>query len=316
MPSRLCKSLSHRSLLRQTWDLTIRPSPICSGLASITRRLDTARRTSGRTTPTCRFTRCGVPLSRCRIALITTAAPYKPGRRRPGTGSTVQRESEVLHRLFRRFDAGPRPSHFARRHRPPAHDGGGPRHLLPAGRTAPSRSRRAGRIGGAALSRRADESQPARDAGEGLSRDRRPLQGGRRRRGDPGAQLPCLPSDPEPRRARARRTTASPRSSWDARRTSSSTSASRVSCSPISRWAMARAGPGRAIAGHEPRARIQDPRERARAPRRPFNRRSSGARIPIGSSTTATSSASRRRRSAQRRADFDRGKAEAGRCAR
>ena len=47
------------------------------------------------------------PLSRCRVALITTAAPFQAGRGRPGTRRALQRESEVLHRLLRRFGAGP-----------------------------------------------------------------------------------------------------------------------------------------------------------------------------------------------------------------
>ena len=58
-----------------------------SGLASITRRWATARRTSGRTTPTCRFTRSRKPLSRCRVALITTAAPFKPDAGDQGPGA-------------------------------------------------------------------------------------------------------------------------------------------------------------------------------------------------------------------------------------
>ena len=117
------------------------------------------------------------------------------GRGRPGSRRAVQRESEVLRRLLRRFGAGPRPAHRARRHRPQAHDRRGSRHLLSARRTAPARRRRPHRVRCAAVSRRPDEPQPSRDAGAGLSGDRRPLQGRRRRRRDPGSQLPGLPPD-------------------------------------------------------------------------------------------------------------------------
>ena len=54
------------------------------------------------------------------------------GQGRPGSGRALQRGGQVLHRLFRRHGAGPRPAHLARRHRPHAHDGRGPRQLLPA----------------------------------------------------------------------------------------------------------------------------------------------------------------------------------------
>ena len=59
------------------------------------------------------------------------------------------------------------------------------------------------RLAGAALPRPAHQPQPPRHAGGRLPGDRRALQGRRRRRGDPAAQLPRLPSERQPRRPRA-----------------------------------------------------------------------------------------------------------------
>ena len=68
---------------------------------------------------------------------------------RPGTGRAVQRESEVLRRLLRRFRAGPRPPHRACRHRPQAHDA--PRTRARTSRSPELRRRAAeGRIGSVA----------------------------------------------------------------------------------------------------------------------------------------------------------------------
>ena len=91
------------------------------------------------------------------------AVPARPGR--PGPRRALQRRREVLRRLFgRREPRRSRPAHLARRDRPPAHDGRGRAHLVPARGAAPRRGGRADRRGRAALSRRADEPQPSHDA--------------------------------------------------------------------------------------------------------------------------------------------------------
>ena len=41
------------------------------------------------------------PLGACRVALITTAAPYQPGKGEQGPGGALQCGREILHRLFR-----------------------------------------------------------------------------------------------------------------------------------------------------------------------------------------------------------------------
>ena len=46
-----------------------------------------ARPTNGRTTPTCRSSRCASRSSECRVALITTAAPYQPDKGEQGPGA-------------------------------------------------------------------------------------------------------------------------------------------------------------------------------------------------------------------------------------
>ncbi len=135
------------------------------------------------------------PLSRCRIALITTAAPFKPGAGDQGPGAAYNAKAKFYSVYSGDSALGPRPAHRARRHRPPAHDRRRPRHLLPASRAALARRRRPHRVGCAAVSRCPDEPQPSRHAGNGLSGDRRALQGRRRRCRDPGSQLSRLPPD-------------------------------------------------------------------------------------------------------------------------
>ena len=49
---------------------------------------------NGPTTPTCRSSRCATPLSRCRIALITTAAPFKPDAGDQGPGAAYNAKAK------------------------------------------------------------------------------------------------------------------------------------------------------------------------------------------------------------------------------
>ena len=123
---------------------------------------------------------------------------------RPGAGRALQLGGQVLQGLLGRHGQGPRPAHLARRHRPQAHDGRGLRHLVPAAGAAPRGRARPHRLARAALPRPADQPQPSRHAGGRLPGDRRPLQGRRRRCGDP--RCPTAPS--------ATRASASPRARW------------------------------------------------------------------------------------------------------
>ncbi len=86
------------------------------------------------------------PLAACRVALVTTAAPYQAGQGRSGTGRALQRGGQILPGLFRRQrdrDHDLRISHVAidRKHTT-AEDPGSyfPLHAL-------RRARRRGRIG-------------------------------------------------------------------------------------------------------------------------------------------------------------------------
>ena len=47
------------------------------------------------------------PLAECRVALVTTAAPYQPGQGRPGSGRALQFRGEILRGLFARRGEGP-----------------------------------------------------------------------------------------------------------------------------------------------------------------------------------------------------------------
>jgi len=112
-----------------------------------------------------------VPFQRLRKPLSQCAWRWSPRQRRIGPNwatrdpARLQRGRQVLRRLFGRCIEGPRPAHFAPRHRPPAHQCHRPRHLLSARRIEACRRSRADRLGGAALPRHADESQPACDVG-------------------------------------------------------------------------------------------------------------------------------------------------------
>ncbi len=100
--------------------------------------------------------------AQCRVALITTAAPYQPDKGDQGPGAAYNAARQILPGLFRRHRGGPRPAHLPHRLRPQAHHGDRsntwfPLHALRA-------AAEAGRIGelDAALPRRADQPQPPR----------------------------------------------------------------------------------------------------------------------------------------------------------
>ena len=125
------------------------------------------------------------------------------GQGRSGARRALQFGGEILPGLLGRYGQGPRPAHLACGHRPQAHHGRGSRHLVPAAGAAPRRRARPHRRRRPALPRPADQPQPPRDAGDRLPGGRGPLQGRRRRCGDPGRQLPRLPPEHRARRASA-----------------------------------------------------------------------------------------------------------------
>ena len=101
------------------------------------------------------------------------AASQRPGRSR--AGRALPGERQVLRGLLRHDEPRPRPAHRSRRDRPPAHARRRSRHVVSAAGVASRRGGRPNRLGRAALSRRADQPQPAHDARRRRARDRRPL---------------------------------------------------------------------------------------------------------------------------------------------
>ena len=137
------------------------------------------------------------PLSRCRIGLITTAAPVREGAGDQGPGRpTTPRRSSM--RSSRATPASTMISGSRMSHRSPAHHGRGSGDVLSAGRAASQRCVGPHRLAGAALSRRSDQPKPSRDAGDRWARDRGTVQGGCCRRGHLGAQLSRMPPDRQP----------------------------------------------------------------------------------------------------------------------
>ena len=188
------------------------------------------------------FTPLRKPLPQCRVAIITTAAPYQPDKGDQGPGAPYNAAAKFYNVYSGRHDRDPdlRISHVAidRQHTTAR----GPGHLFPAGRAAPCGGIGPGRVARAALSWRADQSQPSHHARDGLSGACRALPGRCGRCCHSRRQLPGLPSDGEPCGARSSKRPASPPSSWAAPRTSSNMSACRGLSSPIFRSAMRRAG--------------------------------------------------------------------------
>ena len=80
------------------------------------------------------------PLPETRIALVTTAAPFRPDKGDQGPGAPYNALAKFYAVLFRRHGARPRCPHRSRRHRPQAHQHGRFRLLVPlAGDAAPRR---------------------------------------------------------------------------------------------------------------------------------------------------------------------------------
>ena len=85
------------------------------------------------------FTPLRTPLARARVAIVTTAAPYQPGKGDQGPGAAYNGSAKFYARLFRRHVARPRPAHLPYRLRPRPHQRRGQRHLVPPPCPAPRR---------------------------------------------------------------------------------------------------------------------------------------------------------------------------------
>ncbi len=145
----------------------------------------------------------GKPLSGCRIALITTASPYQPGKGDQGPGAPYNAAAKFYAVYSGDARGRSRPAHLACRHRSRQHDRRGSRDLFSAAPAAREPRLRPDRIARLPLSRPADQSKPPGDARNRLPGDRRPLQGRRRGCGDPRAELSGLPPERQPRGAHA-----------------------------------------------------------------------------------------------------------------
>ena len=138
-----------------------------------------------------------------RRRIVTTAAPYQPDKGDQGPGAPYNSAAKFyqVYSGDTAQDHDLRISHVGidRKHTT-AEDPGTWFPLPELRRAAAARPHRRGR---AALPRAADQPQPPRDARGRLPGDRGALQGRRRRCGDPRRQLPRLPPEHQPRRARA-----------------------------------------------------------------------------------------------------------------
>ena len=140
------------------------------------------------------FTALQKPLADCRVALLTTAAPYRPDKGEQGAGAPYNAAAKfyAVYALDSTLDHDLRVSHVAidRAH---ISDDSGTWFPLPALRRALQR----GRIGAdrAACARRADQPQPAPHAGGRCARAAGALPRRCGGRGRAGAELPGVPPD-------------------------------------------------------------------------------------------------------------------------
>ncbi len=149
------------------------------------------------------FQRLRKLLARCRVALVTTAAPYQPdkGDQGPGAPYNASAKFYAVYSGDTSQDHDLRISHVAIDRKHTTAEDAGTYFPLPELRRAAAR----GRIGTVAprFHGVADQSQPSHHARSRLPRTRCPLQGRCRRCRRAGCQLSGLPSERQPRRARA-----------------------------------------------------------------------------------------------------------------
>ena len=173
----------------------MRRSPICNARATTTRRSATPRPIGGRITSRRRSRRCTSHSPQSRVTLITTAAPYRPDKGDQGPGAAYNGGAKFYQVYSRRHRAAPRPriSHIAYDRVHTSAEDSGTWFPLPQ----LLRAAAAGRIGAVAPrfhgapTNRSHRTTIETDAPEIC----RALPGRRRRRRDPGAELPGLPPD-------------------------------------------------------------------------------------------------------------------------
>ena len=143
------------------------------------------------------------PLAQCRVALVTTAAPYQSdkGDQGPGAPYNASAKFYAVYSGDTSQDHDLRISHVAIDRKHTTAEDAGTYFPLPELRRAAARGRIG--IGRAAFPRLADQSQPSHHARSRLPGNCRPLPRRCRRCGRAGCQLSGLPSERQPRRARA-----------------------------------------------------------------------------------------------------------------
>src|SRR5580765_3738234 len=141
------------------------------------------------------------PLSDSRVALVTTAAPYRPDKGDQGPGAPYNAEAKFysVYSGDTSVDHDLRVAHVAIDRKHTSMEDSGTWFPLPA-----LRRRCRTRAARCPLSRRADQPQPTAHDRGGRARGSGALRRGQRRRGDPRAQLPGVPPDGEPSRAAPR----------------------------------------------------------------------------------------------------------------
>ena len=112
------------------------------------------------------FTPLRKPLATSRVAIVTTAAPYRPDKGDQGPGAAYNGGAKFYQVYSGDTVADARPAHLAYRLRPRAHLRRRQRHLVSAAGTAAAARRGPHRRGGRPLPRRADQPQPSRHGGD------------------------------------------------------------------------------------------------------------------------------------------------------
>ena len=178
-----------------------RRSPICSARATTTRRSATPRRIAGRITSRRRSRRCASRSPTRGVTIVTTAAPYQPDKGDQGPGAAYNGGAK----FYQVYSGDTSQTHDLRishiGYDRVAHHGEDSGTWFPLPALLRAAARGPDRRGDAALPWRADQPQPSRHRRDRCAGDPAPLPGRRRRRGDPGAELPGLPPDLQPGRA-------------------------------------------------------------------------------------------------------------------
>ena len=108
------------------------------------------------------------PLTECRVALITTAVPYQPGKGDQGPGAPYNAAAKFYSVYSEGCRRRSRSADLPCRDRSGPHQRRGQQHLVPFAGTAPLRGDRQDRRGRTTLPWRADQPQPSHDDRAGL----------------------------------------------------------------------------------------------------------------------------------------------------